>query len=57
MRVPTDNKPLPDVLLRAPLWMLAHDMDADDPALTAADPAHDIPVDGYEVDAAGSFDD
>lgn len=54
--MPTDNKPLPDVLLRAPLWMMAHGIDPSEIAQTDADPERCFQEDGYATDAAGTFE-
>lgn len=48
---------MPEALKRAPLWLLAHDIDPEDPALDATDPEQDPPEDGYSTDAAGTFTD
>lgn len=49
--------PMPESLKRAPLWLLQHDIDPNDPALDATDPEQDPPEDGYSTDAAGTFND
>ena len=53
----TTRGPMPESIKRSPLWLIAHDIDPNDPALDEADPDQGEPEPGYSTDAAGTFND